>query len=401
MSKIRLTNDEYGYHTGALKCRLNQQEYDSIVNRLYILAKERKEPAIYPIHRYSGKGRRCHCSTALSQDGILLYFTERQAKKTGEWQFMVKAVVNPRHVLDPESGYLGIMSNREDALEEFADRFTLLMRRVGLPDHLDQWHLDRLDLCVNIQCGQQKTAREYLRLLNKDIYRGRWTRKPYTSPSICPEMEKEQKKKLRRKDREKNKHYIELENKSMSIVVYDKGRQMEWEGLCGKNERLPRGVLRVELRCGKRYLKQLRKEHHLHSTMEQLEFMRVNSRELMLKQLQRAFPSGRHKKLDVLYATIERSGYHMRVKEQMKWLCCTMQRKKRLEAGKRLLAEAYNLSETEIEYRMKQFKNLLISPIPLTKRFYLSELPSLFEVLEQLEDGSSTFVIDEEGKMRY
>lgn len=93
--------------------------------------------------------------------------------------------------------------------------------------------------------------------------------------------------------------------------------------------------------------------------------------------------------------------YHTQVKEQLKWLCTTMQRKKRLEDGKKLMAETFGLSENETEYRIKQFKNLSVSPISVTERFYLSELPSLLEVLEELEDGSSTFVIDEDGKFRY
>ncbi len=401
MSKINLTNDEYGYHTKSLKCKLTYEEYDSVTQKLYALAKEQNQPIIYPIRKYTGKSHRCHCSNILSNHGILLFFTEKKDAATGKWKWMVKALVNPRKVLDPNSSYLGIMSSREDAMEDFADRFTLLMRRIGLPDQLDQWHLVRLDLCVNLQCYQQKTAREYLRLLGKDSYRGRWTRILYTDPAICPEMEVEHKKTLRKECREKNKHYLQLENGTLAIVVYDKPKQMEWERLRRKGERLPKGVLRIEVRCGKQYLKKLRKEYGLHSTTELLDFMRVNSRELILKQLRRTLPTGRYGKLDRLCKVIEQSGYHAQVKEQLKWLCTTMQRKKRLEDGKKLMAETFGLSDNEIEYRMKQFKNLSVSPIPVTERFYLSELPSLLEVLEELEDGSSTFVIDENGKFRY
>lgn len=402
MNEIKLTNDAYGYHTAGLKCRLDQQQYDRVVNTLYALANERKKSVIYPIRRYSGKSHRCHCSTILSNDGILLYFTDKKGKNACEWKYMVKAVVNPRRVLAPKDEWkLGIMPNRADALEEFSDRFTLLMRSVGLPDQLDEWHLIRLDLCVNLQCGQQKTAREYLRLLNKDDYRGRWARILYIDPSISPEMEEEQKKERKKEERKRNKHYLQLENGTLTVVVYDKIFQLETEGLCIRDNRLPKGVLRVEVRCEKRYLKQLRKENDLHGTMEQLDFMRVNSRELILEQLRRAFPTGRYGKLTVLYASIEHSGYHAESKEQMKWLSTTMQRKKKLKAGQELLAETYNLSGSQIEYRMKQFKQLSVNPIPLTERFYLPQLPSLVEVLEELDDGSSTFVIDEDGKIKF
>lgn len=49
--------------------------------------------------------------------GILLYLTERI--KNGWHTYTIKAVVNPRKVLDPDASYLVIVSADSDSLERF------------------------------------------------------------------------------------------------------------------------------------------------------------------------------------------------------------------------------------------------------------------------------------------
>lgn len=181
--------------------------------------------------------------------GILLYLTE--TVKGGWRSDTIKAVVNPRKVLEPESGYLGIAPTDSDSLERFQDAFTLLMRKYHLPEFLEEWKLTRLDLCVNLQLNKKKSAREFCRLLQKNLLPSKLKRASFLNPNAD---KKEQK---RQKDRDR--HSVCLTNGSYEIIVYDKLFQVKTEDLDGDTawESLPDGILRVELRCFSLYLDQL------------------------------------------------------------------------------------------------------------------------------------------------
>ena len=156
MSTIQLTSDGYSIHTMELKLYPEQKEYEKIRNRLYRCATGSHCGTTYPMSRYHTEEHEAHCSTLLSKNGVLLYLTSTKlhletvgaagSENRMKAKAVIKAVVNPRKVLDPDSSYLGIMPADADSFERFQDCFTELMRKYGLPEFLDQWKLTRLDL---------------------------------------------------------------------------------------------------------------------------------------------------------------------------------------------------------------------------------------------------------------
>ena len=193
MSNIKTTSDGYSFHTLELKAHPDGEIFNRALKLLYKAAKKSKDPrqTTYPLTKYNSKNIKSHCSTMLSSCGILLYLTEKISKK-GWHSYTIKAVVNPRKVLDPECSYLGIAPTDEESLSQFQDKFTTLMRRYHLPEFLDEWTLTRLDLCVNLQLNKKKSAREFCRLLQKDLLPPKLERVFFYDPDADKEAQKRQ-----------------------------------------------------------------------------------------------------------------------------------------------------------------------------------------------------------------
>lgn len=172
-----------------------------MVDALYRGAKG-TDKRTYLISDYCSKNKKVYFSTVLQKHGIRLYLTA--ASKDRYAKFTVKAIVNPRLVLDPDSGYLGIMPPDSDSLERFQDEFAVLMWKYGLPGYLDEWALVRDDLCVNLQYNKKKAAREQSRMIHKDLLPPQMERVHFFDPKSSPEEQKEQK--------EKDRHILKLEN---------------------------------------------------------------------------------------------------------------------------------------------------------------------------------------------
>lgn len=395
MSKIKTTSDGYSFHTPALTVHPDSDGYHESLERLYKAAKKSKDPhqTAYPLKKYESKTLKPHCSTMLSPHGILLYLTESIRK---DWhKYTIKAVVNPRKVLDPECSCLGIAPTDEESLDRFQDEFTTLMRRYHLPEFLDEWKLNRLDLCVNFQLNKKKSAREFCRLLQKDLLPPKMERVFFYDPDADEKIQKKQK--------EADRHSLCLENDSYSIVVYDKLFQAEAERMIGVDSwhNLPDGILRLELRCFHTYLKKLAKVEGLDSTSEQLYWMAQNSRELILKKVGQAFSGGIHYKPDIAKQIINGSGYHETTCEQLQWLIKRTRYPFNLRQLEKGMQKKFELKPRTVAKRLEQLENLGINLVPLRKDFYLQQLPSLPMILELLEDDSTSFKLTSNGEIEW
>lgn len=176
MSNIKTTSDGYSFHTLELKAHPDGEIFNRALKLLYKAAKKSKDPrqTTYPLTKYNSKNIKSHCSTMLSSCGILLYLTEKISKK-GWHSYTIKAVVNPRKVLDPECSYLGIAPTDEESLSQFQDKFTTLMRRYHLPEFLDEWTLTRLDLCVNLQLNKKSRLESFAGCCKRTCFHQNWS----------------------------------------------------------------------------------------------------------------------------------------------------------------------------------------------------------------------------------
>ena len=308
---------------------------------------------------------------------------------------MIKAIVNPRKVLDPGCSYLGIAPTDEESLDQFQDEFTTLMRQHDLPEFLDDWTLTRLDPCVNLQMNKKKSAREFCRLLQKDLLPPKLEQVFFYDPDADKETQKKQK--------DADRHSICLENDSYSIVVYDKLYQAEAEGLIEKETwlELPDSILRLELRCFRPYLKKLAKKEGLGSTSEQLYWMAQNSRELILEKVSQVFSGGTHYKPDIAKKIIGDSNYQETTCEQLQWLINRTRHPFTLRQLEKGMKEKFKLTSRTVAQRIEQLELLGINLVPLRQDFYLEQLPSLPMILELLEDDSTSFKLTLNGEIEW
>jgi len=393
MTSVKLTNDGYSYHTPGLKVSLDSKGFNKVLESLYDAAKSSKHTRTYALTSYQSPLRKPYCSTVLSPFGILLYPTD--TIKNGWHKYTVKAVVNPRRVLDPKSGYLGIAPPDSDSLERFSDKFTLLMRKYHLPEFLDEWTLTRLDLCVNLQLGKKKSAGELCRLLQKDLLPPKLERVYFFDPDADENAQKKQKG--------RDRHSLCLANRSYEIVVYDKLFQLKTDGHdeSANWAKLRDGILRLELRCLQPYLHKLAVEKNLNSTTEQIKWMAQHSRELILKKATKAFSGGTHYKPDAAKALIEASDYHQETQTQLWRLFKRMRYPFDLEQLEKWMKKQFDLKPRTVNKRLAQLQELGINLVPLRKDFYLNQLPSLPLILELLEDDSTTLKFMTDGSVVY
>lgn len=216
------------------------------------------------------------------------------------------------------------------------------------------WTLTRLGLCVNLLLNKKKSAREFCRLLRKDLLPHKMERIHFFDPTAPKKDQKEQK--------DKDWHSICLANDSYQIVVYDKLFQIKTGGLSesGSWSEPPDGVLRLELRCHPPYLKKLFDGKRQHTVSEQIRWLALHSRELILKKAAHAFSSGTHYKPSTAEALIKGLPYHKNTRRQLWWL----------------------------------FKRMRYP-------FGLEQLPSLPLVLKLLEDDSTTVKLASDGTVEY
>lgn len=395
MVTIRTTSDGYSFHTLELKIHPDSKNFNKALDLLYKAAKKSKDPRLttYPLKKYTNETLKSHCSTTLIHCGILLYLTEKI--KNGWHRYTIKAIINPRKVLDPNCDYLGIAPTDSDSLDQFQDEFTTLMRRYHLPEFLDDWALTRLDLCVNLQLRKKKSAREFCRLLQKDLLPPKMKRVFFYDPDADKEIRKRQK--------EADRHSICLENDSYSIVVYDKLFQAAAEGLIGRDSwhEIPDSILRLELRCYQAYLKTLAKKEKLGSTSEQLYWMAQNSRKLILKKVGQTLRGGTHYKPDIAKQMINNSKYHKATRKQLRWLVDRTRYSFNLQQLERGMAKNFDLQLRTVAKRLEQLENLGINLVPLRRDFYLEQLPSLPKILELLEDDATSFKLTSSGEIKW
>ena len=365
MSNVSVTSDGFSYHTVELKYHPEKTDYHSLLAKCYKSSEGKSrcgDGTIYALKKYQ-KDAETHCCTLLSGHGILIYFTKSVHGYT------IKAVVNPRRVLDVESDYLGIMKPDQISFGQFQDRFTALMRKYGFPEFLDDWTLSRVDLCVNLVFDKKKSASEVLRLAKKSLFKRPMEMETFSDPDM-------------------NRHSLRLKNGSRALTVYDKLFQMEAEGLKRAKGKKYQGVLRVELQLKHRALKEVCQKTGLWEPSELLQFLGENSQKMILKAVQDVFPDGSHWKPKEAIKRIRSSHYQKHTKEQLIWLVKrlryaftenTLIKNAKTEAG---------LSVRTVNKRLDQLKKLGIHPIPLRSDFYLDRLPSLPDLLSTVdEDG--------------
>lgn len=369
---ITLTSEGFSYHTLELTWNPTYSQFWDIYQYLKKISGQHE---FYQLKQYENE---CTFCGALAAHGIRIYLTKTEYKN------VVKLIVNPRRLIDTNASYLGIMPPGSDALEQFEQMFIDCMRQVHLPEFLEDWKLTRLDLCVNIIWNKKKGPHELIRLLRK------W---PAPAGYVKDDFDGTDAGKRRRGV--KNTHIVKYSNDSLALVVYDKVYQVRKENLVRKAECIPKAILRVELQCKNPWLKTYRKKQHISGTCDLIASLSWNSRELICQYAETLFKSGTHYKLETMKNKLLQDGrIRKKTRKRMLRIASCLRDSKHAETALKEL----KLSKKQLKTCFDHFERLHIHPVALRDGYPLDKVPSLPDLLQELEEDETKLRLRSQAK---
>ena len=370
---IYMTSEGFSFHTIELKqVYSSSDKYNAAFSHLKKISNQKE---FYPLKEFDNI---CYFCGHFSKHGIRLYLTMKKAKKK-KYRYSIKAVINPRKLIDPDCSYLGIMPSDEKSLDQMEERFTEIMRKAGLPEFIDEWSLTRIDLCVNFVFNRKKLPQQMIQLISRGPVPHSYNRDTYTIPAQANpngEIHLE-------------KHSVKLWNKRIALVAYDKAYQMEKEGLLPPPElgMEKRGVLRVELQCRRDWIAEQAAEHKCQTVREKLDYFSSHSRDYLCEYVDRLYLHGEYFRYDLLCSKIEATdSIKGKSKKRMLNFVNLLASCNDFDAAFQVISES--LTEKQLEAMVKHFSELNIAPIPLMKKCKLKAIQSLPSILHEMDDCS-------------
>lgn len=370
-AEIRMEPDGFSIHTFELSMQLSKSDWRKCKELLF--AEQKKAGAIWIYADKSCKG--LYTCTKYADAGIRIRL-EHIGNKKEHAKYFVRMVVNPRKLIYPQSGYLGILLPEEDNIELLEKTFRHQFRKSPFEKELRKYYLSRVDLCTNIRCDNKKVFRELVRLLRKTATPKKYKRILYQH-------------KDRKKANQYNKHYIRIACDLQELVIYDKTYQMSEKDLAVAYENLPSGVLRIEVHYGRDKLRCIEKEHKTDDPLDLLWLLMQQSQQRICKLVEKCYP-------DLPYVSHEdglgkinaHKKFPQDAKDAMRTLLTEMQRKQTIDAAFRSMGK----QGIQTDGLLRKFDKLGISPIPLRKKYAAKHMPSLPEILQTI--GDKPFVVD-------
>lgn len=363
--KFVLEPDGFSIHTFELSRRLTKHEFDRIKGELYALPQSKGKRVYKDDH---GVYR---CET-FGDYGIRVRLEKYEAQRYA--QYYLRLTVNPKRLLNPGGDwreiYLGILPPGKKSVEDMTKAFARLFRDTEIPNKIDDYKLSRLDLCVNIRSDKKKIFRELVRILRKLPTPEKYERKYYR----CADKKAEN---------AYNKHYLRFVCGTHELVIYDKTYQLAANDLAVSYEKLPAGVLRIEVHCRREYLRKIEKKHGIDSTQDLIERMMGESGKRIVKLFSQCFHTGEFCQPEEIERRISASRFDPVKKAAMLTLSGRMQRMQNLDKALRAMGkEGYDTKGI-----LNAFQSLNISPIPLRKNFSAPCLPGIVELLRGVARG--------------
>ena len=275
-------------------------------------------------------------------------------------------VVNPRVLIYPQSSYFGILPNDGTSVELLGKAFRCVLKKSPFEKDLGQYYLSRVDLCTNIRCDNKKVFRELVRLLRKTATPKKYQRLFYQH-------------KNKKKANQYNKHYIRLACGQQELVIYDKTYQLTENDLVVDYEKLPAGVLRVEVHYGRSKLRSIETKHKTDDPLDLLWLLMQESEKRMLKLVGKCYPDLPYLSYEDGQQVINNSSFQADTKERMLLLLEQMQRRQTIDK-----AFQYMEKKCKTNDLLARFQTLGLNPIPLRKGYATKRLPSLLDILQSV-----------------
>ena len=357
-AEITLEPDGFSIHTFELSMKLSKSEWKKYKQRLFADQEESSEHWIY----LDKQGDHYIC-TRYADAGIRIRLEQNDTGE-GKTTHFIRMIVNPRKLIYPQSGYLGILPPEEDNIELLEKTFQHLFRKTPFDNDMRRYYLTRVDLCTNIRCSNKKVFRELVRLLRKTATPKKYERRFYQHEDKI-------------KANKYNKRCIQIACGSQELVIYDKTYQMDENHLAVAYEGLPAGVLRIEVHYGHGKLKSIEDDAGTTDPLDLLWLLIQESKPRMLKLVEKCYPQLDYVAYDEAQKRIEQSSFKPDTRERMLTLLNQMLRKQSIDAVLHGMAR----QGVPTERLLEKFEKLGINPIPLREGYAAFRMPSLAEIL--------------------
>lgn len=370
-AKIYLEPDGFSIHTFELSTELSPSEWNKCKDRLYTEQKHFHDIWIYSDKSYKD----LHICTRYADAGIRIYLQHTSSRK-GSHRYYVRMIVNPRRLIYPQSGYLGILPSDESSTELLEQTFRHLFRKSPFEKDIRKYYLTRVDLCTNIRCDNKKVFRELVRLLRKTATPKKYERKFYQHTN-------------KKKANLYNKHYIRIACGSQELVIYDKTYQMNENDLAVAYENLSSGVLRIEVHYERDKLRCLEKENKTDDPLDLLWLLMQQSKSRICELVKKCYPDQPYLSYRDGLATIDSNNkFSQSAKEAMRTLLTEMQRKQTIDKA----FQAMEKQGIKTDGLLKKFCKLGINPIPLREGYGAKRMPSLSAILQTVGNPDKSSV---------
>lgn len=365
-AEITLEPDGFSIHTVELSMKLKKSEWKQCKQQLYAEQEKSGGYWIYP-DRYGG-----HICTQYADAGIRIRLEQNDTGKEKSTHF-IRMIVNPRKLIYPQSGHLGILPSDEDSIELLEKAFHAVLKRSPFPADICNYHLTRVDLCTNIRCESKKVFRELVRLLRKTATPKKYERKFYQHRD-------------KKKANQYNKHYIRIACDSQELVIYDKTYQMDENNLAVAYEDLPNSVLRIEVHYSRGKLKAIEKDAGTTNPLDILWLLIQESKPRIIKLVEKCYHRLDYLAYDEAQMRIEQSNFQPETRKRMQTLLHQMQRKQTVDAAFAWM-EKHDMSTSGL---LKKFEELGVNPVPLRQGYAARRMPSLPEILRNVVEKPVT-----------
>lgn len=347
-----LEPDGFSVHTMELTAQLTRREFRTVKAYLY----EQKRDAIYEDKSWNKNGKRYSCSLYQAH-GIRLFLLKNRHEEFEK--YILRLIVNPRKLIEPDCSYLGILPPMKSSILEFSQAFQKLFDNTPIPSYLNFYRLTRIDCCTNIRCDKKAPFRELIRVLRKLPAPPKYERRYYTHSD-------------KKKANQYNKHYIRFACGSQELVIYDKTYQVSENDLIIDYESLPKGIIRFEVQQSRTSIHKVEKTMDVPTTEKLIWYFTKHSGEIIPGAFSRCFADTSFFHIDKLEDVIRKSRFNAEKKEAMLALVSLLQRKQSVDKALKAL-EKTGVDTTGL---LDHFKRLGINPIPLRQNFRVQNLPS-------------------------
>ncbi len=147
-------------------------------------------------------------------------------------------------------------------------------------------------------------------------------------------------------------------------------------------EKLPEGVLRVEVHYGRDKLRTIERKIHSDNPLVILQKLMAESKERILKLVEKCYPDLAYYSIKDANTQVEQSTFHRKSKERMNELLELMKRRQSIDAA---FKQMKNRGE-KTEDLLDKFRKLGLNPIPLRVGYNVKYMPGLVEILRCVEN---------------